>query len=199
MLDSPVTAAVLTLSLLLQLHPCGFSEQIELHALTPAMDQTTSTTSTCTSATTPGESMPESNSSFESTQNSEPAHNFKSTQNWQSTSTESPQTTDSNPFPGSTPTKREVKVDQTEKNDDQPQKYVGNSFSLKFHKPSCPYARVMRKSRRVSFPYRKAAVDAGQRPCKYCLPPWWLKVEAKLLNHEPQTESTLPATSEPDD
>lgn len=66
----------------------------------------------------------------------------------------------------------------------KPQKYVGNSFSLKFHKPSCPFARVMRKSRRVAFTFRKAAVDAGQRPCKYCLPPWWLSVEAKILNYD---------------
>lgn len=68
-------------------------------------------------------------------------------------------------------------------------KYIGNSFSLKFHRPACPFAKVMRKSRRVYFAYRNAAIDAGQRPCRYCLPPWWLKVEAKLLNPSLQTDS----------
>lgn len=68
-------------------------------------------------------------------------------------------------------------------------KYIGNSFSLKFHRPACPFAKVMRRSRRVSFAYRNAAIDAGQRPCKYCLPPWWLTVEAKLLNPSLQTGS----------
>jgi hypothetical protein len=60
-------------------------------------------------------------------------------------------------------------------------KYTGNSFSLKFHRPSCKFARAMWRGHVVRFQYRKQAIDAGQKPCRYCLPPDWKTVGAKVL------------------
>jgi len=48
-------------------------------------------------------------------------------------------------------------------------KYVGNSFSFKFHRPSCPFAKAMWRGHVIKFQYRKQAIDAGQKPCRYCL------------------------------
>lgn len=70
-----------------------------------------------------------------------------------------------------------------EKTDEQPvYKYTGNLFSLKFHRPSCKFARVMWREHVVRFQYRKQAVDAGQKPCRYCLPPDWKSVDAKIVS-----------------
>ena len=63
-------------------------------------------------------------------------------------------------------------------------KYVGNNVSLKFHRPSCPFARSMRLTRIELFHYRAQAIAAGMKPCRYCLPPYWLKVNGVLLKGE---------------
>lgn len=193
----------LALSLILQLQLYGFSiAPIELHAQTPLMDQSTNASEPT------GQKEPTGASESQGSQSAEvllpiTIHDQKSPLNGKNKSLmvepvkEEPEP-DSNLFSSSTQIDDHFKTG-TDNNAGRGQKYVGNSFSLKFHKLSCPFARVMRKSRRVSFSYRKAAVDAGQRPCKYCLPPWWLKVEAKILNHDLEAESTSEATSEPDD
>src|SRR6185437_100380 len=54
-----------------------------------------------------------------------------------------------------------------------PYKYVGNNFSHKFHRPSCPFARKMWPQRMQLFHFRKQAIDSDYRPCRYCLPPVW--------------------------
>jgi methylphosphotriester-DNA--protein-cysteine methyltransferase len=59
-------------------------------------------------------------------------------------------------------------------------KYVGNSFSLKFHRPSCPFAKKMWHRRMQLFHLRKDAIEAGYQPCKYCLPPYWLSVRGTI-------------------
>jgi len=61
-----------------------------------------------------------------------------------------------------------------------PVKYIGNSESRKFHRPSCPYACIMAHSKRVRFYYRRQAVACGHIPCRYCLPPVWKVVRARL-------------------
>lgn len=63
---------------------------------------------------------------------------------------------------------------------DLPVKYWGNSFSLKFHRPSCPFAKAMSAHHVMFFNFRKDAVDSGQVPCRYCLPPSWTSVHAAL-------------------
>ncbi|HIA53215.1 MAG TPA: hypothetical protein EYN91_14190 [Candidatus Melainabacteria bacterium] len=68
-----------------------------------------------------------------------------------------------------------------EKSGDLPVKYIGNMESRKFHKPSCPYARVMAHSKRMQFHFRRQAVACGHNPCRYCLPPVWTVVKARLL------------------
>lgn len=70
-------------------------------------------------------------------------------------------------------------------------KYVGNSFSFKFHRPSCPFARAMWRGHVVKFQYRKQAIDAGQKPCRYCLPPYWKSVGAKILRATPESQEGL--------
>ena len=61
-----------------------------------------------------------------------------------------------------------------------PYKYVGNSFSLKFHRPSCPFAKAMSLRHVQLHHFRKQAIQAGQKPCKYCLPHDWKEVHASL-------------------
>lgn len=60
-------------------------------------------------------------------------------------------------------------------------KYIGNCESHKFHRPSCPFARIMALNKRVQFNYRTQAVACGHAPCRYCLPPRWTVVRGKLL------------------
>jgi methylphosphotriester-DNA--protein-cysteine methyltransferase len=57
---------------------------------------------------------------------------------------------------------------------------VGNNFSLKFHRPSCLFARAMNAHHLELFHFRKQAVAAGMRPCRWCLPPAWKEVRAVL-------------------
>lgn len=76
-----------------------------------------------------------------------------------------------------------------------PVKYWGNSFSLKFHRPSCPFAQAMSANHVIFFNFRKEAVEAGQVPCRYCLPPTWNSVKAVLLN--PAHQPSSPASQAP--
>jgi hypothetical protein len=61
-----------------------------------------------------------------------------------------------------------------------PYKYVGNMDSGKFHRPSCPYAKVMNRIRKRFFHFRHEATDLGQVPCRYCLPPIVRSVRASI-------------------
>jgi hypothetical protein len=85
-----------------------------------------------------------------------------------------------------------------------PYKYVGNSFSLKFHRPSCPFAKAMHYSRLTLFHFRKEAITAGMKPCRYCLPPSWGTLKGTILPQEsvvPNVNSSdspdLPSTAIP--
>lgn len=60
-------------------------------------------------------------------------------------------------------------------------KYIGNGSSGKFHRPSCPFAKVMGRSRRIFFRFRRDAIESTFVPCRYCLPPSWRSVSCKLL------------------
>ena len=70
-----------------------------------------------------------------------------------------------------------------------PYKYVGNNFSGKFHRPSCPFAKAMSTWHAELFHFRRQAVEAGQKPCRYCLPKEWTEVRAAIL---PQQSTVLP-------
>ncbi len=78
-----------------------------------------------------------------------------------------------------------------DKTDEQPvYKYTGNLFSLKFHRPSCKFARAMWREHVIRFQYRKQAVDAGQKPCRYCLPPDWKSVDSKIVSPQSVDSAT---------
>lgn len=64
-------------------------------------------------------------------------------------------------------------------------KYVGNSFSHKFHRPSCPFAKQIWPSRLKTFRFRQDAVDDDYTPCHYCLPRVWLTVHACIISKPP--------------
>lgn len=66
--------------------------------------------------------------------------------------------------------------------DDPEFKYVGNSFSKKFHRPWCPFEQVMNANKAVFFRYRWHAIEAGFKPCRYCLPAVVKQVRCVLLN-----------------
>lgn len=75
---------------------------------------------------------------------------------------------------------------------DLPVKYIGNAESHKFHKPSCPFARVMATNKRVEFHFRCQAVACGNVPCRYCLPQIWTVVRGSILTPlEPSTERSI--------
>jgi hypothetical protein len=69
-----------------------------------------------------------------------------------------------------------------------PIKYWGNSSSAKFHRPSCPFAKSMNSRHVVLFHFRREAIEAGQMPCRYCLPPFVKRVECVLLPKTPRTD-----------
>lgn len=48
--------------------------------------------------------------------------------------------------------------------------YIGNSNSMKFHKPDCPSVAKMSDSNKVEFSTRDEAVADGYQPCKQCNP-----------------------------
>src|SRR5688572_9570674 len=62
-----------------------------------------------------------------------------------------------------------------------PYKYVGHNVSLKFHRPSCPFARLMNVRHLELFHFRKEAIEAKYSPCRYCLPPWWKSCSVRIL------------------
>lgn len=70
----------------------------------------------------------------------------------------------------------------------QPYKYIGNSYSGRFHWRTCPFGKAESAHHIVLFSYRKQAIEAGFSPCRYCLPPDWKVVRAKLL--APAQDST---------
>lgn len=48
--------------------------------------------------------------------------------------------------------------------------YIGNSNSMKFHKPDCPSVAKMSESNKVEFSTRDEAIADGYQPCKQCNP-----------------------------
>ncbi len=76
---------------------------------------------------------------------------------------------------------------------DLPYKYVGNTFSSKFHRPSCPFAQAMNVRHVLLFHFRCQAIAAGQVPCRYCLPPIWKTVKAVLLHGSQQNNAQAKA------
>jgi hypothetical protein len=78
-----------------------------------------------------------------------------------------------------------------------PYKYIGNSFSHVFHRPSCPFAKKIWPSRIELFHYRRQAIDNLYSPCHYCLPPVWLEVHAVLLTRQLQSDPVVEKTPAP--
>jgi hypothetical protein len=73
-----------------------------------------------------------------------------------------------------------------------PYKYVGNSFSHKFHRPSCPFAKQIWPARVQLFHFRKDAVAEGYSPCNYCLPAVWTSVHATIKKSAPPIADKSP-------
>ncbi len=71
-------------------------------------------------------------------------------------------------------------------------KYIGNSDSKKYHKPSCDYAKKISKDNRVEFASAADAKKAGYKPCKVCLDKDKKDDSAKM------TDSTAKADAETD-
>jgi hypothetical protein len=67
-----------------------------------------------------------------------------------------------------------------------PFKYVGNSFSCIFHRPSCPFAQCISANHLRFFARRFHATDRGYRPCGYCLPKSWTTVHVVLMSNQSQ-------------
>lgn len=62
-----------------------------------------------------------------------------------------------------------------------PYKYVGSTFSHIFHRPSCWFAKKIWVEHLELFHFRKEAVGAGYKACRWCLPPVVLQVRGKIL------------------
>lgn len=63
-------------------------------------------------------------------------------------------------------------------------KYFGNSFSNKFHRPSCLFAKAISRRNLVLFQSRQQAIAAHFTPCRYCLPPVWLSVHGTIMSSD---------------
>lgn len=48
--------------------------------------------------------------------------------------------------------------------------YVGNARTMKFHWPSCRWAKKISAGNRVGFSSREEAVESGYVPCQVCRP-----------------------------
>lgn len=48
--------------------------------------------------------------------------------------------------------------------------YTGNRASFVFHRPECSLGRKIAAGQRVAFPDRRAGLEQGYRPCRYCKP-----------------------------
>jgi Metal binding domain of Ada len=70
---------------------------------------------------------------------------------------------------------------------ERPYKYIGNTFTHIFHRPSCPFAKKMWTGHMILFQFRKQAIEDQYSPCRYCLPPFWLAVHASLKSPQPQS------------
>lgn len=89
-------------------------------------------------------------------------------------------------------------------NSQPPVKYIGNAESHKFHRPSCPFARIMAPNKRMPFFYRCQAIASGHLPCRYCLPPIWTTVRGSVLSPlngslRPAAQPNTPAPNVPAD
>lgn len=74
-----------------------------------------------------------------------------------------------------------------------PYKYRGHNCSHKFHKMNCPFGMCISKKHLVIFHFRKDAIEANYKPCRYCLPPVWYSVHGVLLriNKDELTQKEL--------
>lgn len=79
------------------------------------------------------------------------------------------------------PCQKESYSNQSQENRED-YKYLGNVVSLKFHRPGCPYGQIMARPKRIFFQYRYQAIEQGFKPCRFCLPPVWKTVRARLIN-----------------
>lgn len=61
-------------------------------------------------------------------------------------------------------------------------KYEGNIESRKFHQSNCPYSRVMAPFRKISLESYEVAVAHGFSACRFCLAPYELSVEARIIH-----------------
>jgi hypothetical protein len=79
----------------------------------------------------------------------------------------------------------DLKIARPDTNTDAklPIKYLGNCFSGKFHRPSCKFGKAISASHVALFNFRWQAVQSGQVPCRYCLPPTWTSVKAVILSN----------------
>jgi len=51
--------------------------------------------------------------------------------------------------------------------------YIGNKRSRRFHLPTCPFAKKIKSTNRVSFSKKWDAFWAGYAPAKRCVTHWW--------------------------
>ena len=49
-------------------------------------------------------------------------------------------------------------------------KFVASKKSNKFHKPTCTYAKKIKKSNKITFKSKSQAKKSGYKPCKKCHP-----------------------------
>ncbi len=72
-------------------------------------------------------------------------------------------------------------------------KFVGNSETKKFHKPSCEWAKKMNKENKVEFASTADAKKAGYEPCKVCLPEKTAKKAASAATSAAAKTEAAPA------
>jgi hypothetical protein len=87
-------------------------------------------------------------------------------------------------------TEPQANVVNSQSSSQLPYKYVGNRYTHKFHRLSCPFAQAMANYNVEYFHFRKEAIEHGDKPCHWCLPPWWKSVSATIVGTTAENAST---------
>lgn len=59
--------------------------------------------------------------------------------------------------------------------------FIGNSFSRKYHKADCEFAKKINPAHVVFFTNSAQADNSGSKPCNWCLPVWSKDVHGSVL------------------
>lgn len=64
-------------------------------------------------------------------------------------------------------------------------RFVGNTYSKKFHKPQCEFTRKMNVKHVILIESKKIAESKSYKECNWCMPKWTKSVSSKIVETNP--------------